>query len=142
MGLDGVIGAGESRDGIEKDDDILFVFDHAAGLFDDHFRDLDMAFRGFIEGGADDFCRAAGPFHVGDFLRAFVDEEDKEVGIRGVLDDGVGDLLEEDGFAGAWGCDDEAAGAFTDGADEVEDSGGHLFRVAFEHEALIREEGG
>ncbi|MFM1944278.1 MAG: hypothetical protein RI897_3260 [Verrucomicrobiota bacterium] len=142
MRLDGVIGAGEAGDGVEQDDDVFFVFHHTAGFFDHHFGDLDVAFRRFIEGGADDFCRAAGAFHVCYFLGAFIDEEDEQVSIRGIFDDGVGDLLEQDGFAGTRRCDDEAAGAFTDGADEVEDSGGHLFRVAFEHEALIGEERG
>ena len=42
-GNDGVVGAGESRDGVEEDDDVVFVFDETFGLFDDHFGDLYVA---------------------------------------------------------------------------------------------------
>jgi hypothetical protein len=35
--------------------------------------------------------------------------------------DGIGDLLEDRGFAGARRCDDEAAGALADGGDQVDD---------------------
>lgn len=38
----GIPGAGESSDAVEKDDDIVAVFDHAFRFFDDHFGHLNM----------------------------------------------------------------------------------------------------
>jgi len=53
---------------------------------------------GFVEGGADDFA-LDGALHVGDFLRALVDEQDDEHDLRMVGGNGVGD-----GLQAAWFC--------------------------------------
>ena len=53
---DGVVGAGETGDGVEQDDDVALVLDQALGLLDDHLGDLDVAGGGLVEGGADDFA--------------------------------------------------------------------------------------
>ena len=52
--LHGVVGARQTGDGIEQDDDVALVLDHALGLFDDHFGDLHVALGRFVEGGTDD----------------------------------------------------------------------------------------
>ena len=51
--LDGVVGAGEARDGIEQNHHVALVLDHAARLFDDHFGHLHVAFRRLVERGAE-----------------------------------------------------------------------------------------
>jgi hypothetical protein len=53
-----------------------------------------------------------GALEIGDFLGAFIDEEDDEVAIGMVFDDSVGDIVQEGGFASAGRGDDEATGAF------------------------------
>ena len=73
----GVVGAGETRDGVEEDDDVALAFGKALGLLDDHFGHLDVTGGGFVEGGGDDLG-LDGALHFGHFLGTFVDEEDEE----------------------------------------------------------------
>ncbi len=58
------------------------------------------------------------------------------------MGDGVGEVLEEDGFAGAGRCDDEAALSLADGDEHVDDAGGKLGGVVFEFEARVGVERG
>ena len=81
MRLDGVVGAGEAGDGIEQDDHVALVLDHTLGFFDHHFRHLDMPLGRFVKGRTNHFGAAARAFHVGDFLRPFVDEQDEQIGL-------------------------------------------------------------
>ena len=71
----------------------MAAFDQAAGLVQDHVRDLDVALRRLVEGRGDDFGLDAA-LHVGDFFRTLVDQEDDLVHFGMVLGDGVGDGLE------------------------------------------------
>ena len=101
-----------------------------------------MALRRFVEGGADDFRLFDRAFHVRDFFRALVDEQHDEVdfGIIGV--DGVGQSLEQNGFAGARRGHDKAALAASDGGHEVDDPVGKIFLAIFHDELIIRINGG
>ncbi len=81
MRLHRIVSAGQAGDGIEQDDHVTLVLDHAFGLFADHFGDLHVPFRRLVECGADDFGPAATAFHVGDFLGSFVNEQDEQVGL-------------------------------------------------------------
>jgi len=69
-----LVGAGETRNGVEQDDDIFLVLDQALGLLDDHFGHLHVPGSGFIERGTDDLA-AHGTLHIGDFFRTLVDEQ-------------------------------------------------------------------
>ncbi|EHM55132.1 hypothetical protein HMPREF9080_00936 [Cardiobacterium valvarum F0432] len=134
---DGVVSAGETGDGVAEDDDVFFVLNQALGLFDDHFRDLDVALRRFVEGGGDDFAAHAA-LHFGDFFRALVNEQDDEVALRVVVGNGLGDVLQHHGFARFRWRDDEAALAFANGGDKVDHARGDVFAAAvadfeFEH---------
>ena len=137
--LNGVVGASETGDGVEQDDDVAFVLDHALGFFDDHFGDLHMPLGRFIEGGTDHFGAAAGALHVGDFFRALVDEQDEQIRLGIVLQNRVGELLHQHGFAGARRRDDQAARAFADRANQVEHARGKFIRGGFQNEPLVRE---
>src|ERR1035437_6042484 len=117
-GHDGVVGAGETGDGVEENDHIALVLDEALGLFDDHLGDLHVAGGGLVKGGADDLA-LDGALHVGDFLGALVDEQDDEHHIGVVGGDGVGQRLQEHGLAGAGRGDDEAALALAHGGRQV-----------------------
>jgi len=49
------------------------LLDHAAGFFNDHLGDLNVALGWFIEGRTDDLSPAAGAFHIRDFFWPFID---------------------------------------------------------------------
>jgi hypothetical protein len=137
----GVVGASEAGDGVEEDDHIALILDEALGFFDDHFRDLHVTAGGFVEGGTDDF-RLGGAGHFGHFFGALIDQENHEVAFRMVLGDGVGDFLEEDGFAGARGGDDQHALALADGGDQIDDAHVDFGGAGLEEEALVGVERG
>ncbi len=88
----GVVGAGKTGDGIEKDDYVTLVFDQALGLFDDHFGYLDVTGGGLVKGGADHLS-ADGTLHVGDFFRPLVNQQNDEADFRVVEGDRVCDVL-------------------------------------------------
>ena len=94
----GVIRAGEAGDAVQQDNHIFFVFHHALGFFNHHFRHLHMALRGLIKGGGDYFA-AHGTHHFGYFFGAFVNQQHNQLGIGVIGGDGVGDVLQHHGFA-------------------------------------------
>ena len=120
----------------------MAAFDQAAGLVQDHVRDLDVALRGLVEGGGDDLGLDAA-LHVGDFFRTLVDQEDDLVHLGMVLGDGVGDGLEEHRLTGLRLGDDQASLALADGSEHIHDAAGGILleAVAEEVELLRREEG-
>ena len=136
---DGVVGARETGDGVEQDDDVALVLDEALGLFDDHLGDLDVACGGLVEGGADDFALDAA-LHVGDFFRALVDEQNDEDDLGVVGGDGVGDGLQQHGLAGARRRDDQAALALADGGEQIHDAAGDVLADGLHLDALLRVE--
>ena len=140
--LDGIVSAGQTGDGIKEDHNILLVLNHAAGFFDDHLSHLNVTLRRFIKGGANHLGRFAGALHVRDFLGTFVDEEDEEVAIRAVLEDGVGQLLHQHRLTGARRGHDQAAGAFADRADQIQHTGGKLIRARFQEETTVGKQRG
>jgi hypothetical protein len=77
-----VVGAGEARDRIEQDHDVLLVLDQALRLLDHHLGDLHVARGRLVEGGGHHLA-AHGARHLGHFLGALVDEEHDEDRPRG-----------------------------------------------------------
>ena len=134
---DGVVGAGQTRDGVEQDDDVALVLDQALGLFDHHFGDLHVAGGGLVEGRADDFAfhRA---LHVGDFFRALVDQQNDQDDFRMICGDRVGDVLQQHRLAGARRSDDQAALAFADRRQQIHDAGADVLARGLELQALLR----
>ena len=126
---------------VEQDDDVALVFDEALGLFDDHFRDLHVACGGFVEGGGDDFA-FDGALHVGDFFGPLVNEQHDEDDFGVVRRDGVGDGLQQHGFAGARRCDDEAALAFADRGEQVHDTATDVVADGLHFDAFVGVERG
>lgn len=78
-----------------------------------------------------------GALEVGDFFGTFVDEEDHYVAFGVVFFNACCDVLEEGGFTGARGGDDEAALAFADWAEEVDDTVGHSTVFGFYAQLFI-----
>ena len=58
---DSVVGAGQTSNGVKKDDNVFLAFSQAFGFFDDHFCNLNMAGSRFIEGRGNDVRRSEGP---------------------------------------------------------------------------------
>ena len=135
---DGVVGACETRDGVEQDDDVALVLDEALGLLDDHLGDLDVTRGGLVEGRRDHFTLHR-PLHVGDLFGALVDEQNDEDDLGVVRGDGVRDRLHQHGLAGARRSDDETALALADGAEEVHDAAADALAHGLHLDALLRD---
>ena len=112
---DGVVSARQTRDGVQQDDHVALVLDQALGLFDHHFRHLNVARRGFIEGRADHLA-LHGALHVRDFFRTLVNQQNDQHNFGMIGGDGVGDVLQQHRLAGARRSDDQTALAFADRA--------------------------
>jgi hypothetical protein len=82
------------------------VLDQALGLFDHHFRDLNVARRRFVEGRGHHLALHRA-LHVGDFLRPLVDQQNDQVAIGMVGGDGMGDVLQQHRLTGARRRDDQ-----------------------------------
>ena len=111
----------ETRDGIEKDDDILLVLHEALGFLDHHLRDLDVPIGRLVERRADHFA-AHVPLHVRDFFGPLVDEEYDEMHFRMILVHGGGDFLEQNRLPRARRRDDQSALSLADRRDEIHDA--------------------
>jgi hypothetical protein len=143
LAADGVIeGAGESCDGVEEHEDVFAGFDETASAFDGELGDAEVFAWVAVVVAGHDLCGGEGSGDFGDFFRAFVDEEDDEFGVLVIFLNGFSDVLEDGGFAGAWGGDDETALTSADGGDEVDDAGGVSVGDGFEEVAFARVDGG
>jgi len=104
----------------------------AAELFDRVFRAGDEVGRGE---GFGDLCEVAA--EVGDFLGAFIDEQNNQFDIGMVAENGGTDVFEKRGFAGFGWRDDEGALAAADGAEEVDESATRGAAGIFECESRL-----
>ena len=102
----------------------------AFGLFQDHFGHLDVALGRLIKGGTDDFGLDAA-LHVRHFFGALVDEQHDEHHLGVIHGDAVGQILEQHGFTGAGGGDDETALAHAHRRHQVHDPGRKVVRGGF-----------
>src|SRR5690606_6469323 len=121
-GDDGVVGTRQTGDGVQQDHHVFLVFHQTLGLFQHHFRHLHVTGGRLVEGGGNHFA-AHGALHVGHFFRTLVDQQHHQVAFRVVADDRLGDVLHHQGLTGLGRRYDQAALAFTDGGDQVDDTG-------------------
>ena len=100
-----------------------------------------MAAREAHRGRAAHHLSPKGPFTVRlmsvTSLRSFIDQQDDDVALWMVLDDGVGHFLEQHGFAGPWWGNDESALALTDRRDQIDHPRVQFRRVRFELQAAV-----
>ncbi len=114
------------------------MLNHPLGLLDDDLRDRDMPARLLVEGARDDLDRRVGvALEVGDFLRALVDEQHDDIGVRIVLLDRLRHLLEQHRLARAGRRDDQRPLAFTDRRDQVDDPRLDDIGLGLEDEPLL-----
>jgi len=102
-GHHGVVGAGQSGDGVEKNHDIFLVLDQALGLLNDHLGHLNMPGGGLIEGGCNHLT-AHRALHLGDLLGALVDEQYDQGDLWMVGGDGMGNGLHHHRLAALGWC--------------------------------------
>ena len=86
------------------------------------------------------FRAFAGAFHVRDFLRPLVNQQDEQICLRVIFQNGVGHLLHQNRLAGARRRDDQPARAFANRANQIENARVQFVRRGFEDEPLVREQ--
>src|SRR5690606_29865248 len=136
---DRVVGASQTGDRVEKDDDVAAVFNQAFGLLDDHLGNLHMARRRLIEGGGDDLTLHR-TLHVGDFFGTLVDQQNEKVAFRMVGGDGMSDILQQNRLTSARWRHDQTALALTERRNQVDDPRGQILvgrYIQFHLEPLI-----
>ena len=131
-----VVGPAQASNRIEENHHVPAIFDESTRLFDHHLCNLHMAGGGFVEGRRDHFTTDVA-FHVSDFLGTLVDEKDHQVHFRVVGGDGVGDQLQDDGFTGSRGRNDQATLPLADGCDQIDGSRLVDILLSFHTQALI-----
>ena len=102
--------------------------------------DLDVPSARLIERAADDFAFGSTDLalHVGDFFWSFVDEQDKHVRVRVILEDRLGHLLHQYCLASArWG-NDQTPLAEADGCYQIHHAITYLARFRFEDNPFFR----
>ena len=98
------------------------LLDKALCLLDHHLGNLNVPCGLLIEGGGNDLTLYVAS-HVGNLLRALVDEQHEELDFRMVRRDRIGNLLHQDSLTCSGRCDDEGALSLTDRAEEIDNSG-------------------
>ncbi len=117
----------------------MAAFGEALGLLKYHGGHGDVSGGGLVEGARDHFAVHAA-LHIGHLLRAFVDQQHDEVGLRMVGGDGVGHVLQQDRLTRLGLCDDQAALAFADRGEEVQYAGAEVAALGGEVELFVGEE--
>ena len=137
---DGVVGARQAGDRVEQDHHVFFHFDQALGFFQHHLGHLHVARGRLVEGRGDDFA-AHGALHFGHFFRTFVDQQHDQRDVRVICRDRMRDVLQDHGFTGFRRCHQQAALAFADRGDQVDDAAGDVFlaiHFTFQAQRLVR----
>jgi hypothetical protein len=122
----GVVGARQAGDGVQQDDHVALVLDQPLGFFDHHLGHLDVPGGRLVEGRGDDFATHR-PAHFRHLLGPLVDQQHDQGDIRVIGGDGMRNVLHQHRLAGLGRRDDQAALAFADRRDHVDDPAGDVF---------------
>ncbi len=115
------------------------MFDKTLRLFDDHFRNLNVAGCWLIEGRRNNFTLHRA-LHVGYFFRPLVDQENDQIAFRMVSRDRMRDVLQQNRLTGTRRSDDQTALAFTKRRNQINNARGQILigrNFEFHLEALI-----
>ena len=104
-------------------------------FFNNHFSNLHVARCRFVKGRTDHFA-LHGALHIGHLFRPFVDQQYDDVGIRMILLDHVRHLLQQDGFSGSWGRNNQSSLAQPNWSDQVDDASAEVRRLGGQAETL------
>ncbi len=135
-----VVSSRDAGDRVQQHKYVFACLDHAPATLDHEAREPHVRLQVLIVGRGDHLGLDR-PLEVGDFLGAFVNEQHHHVDLGVVGGDGVGYLLEDRGFAGAGRGYDQAAGAFAQGRDHINDSSLDKVGAGFQLELLDRVNG-
>ena len=94
-----------------------------------------------VKGGSDDFCvDSAG--HIGNFFRAFIDEQHHQIGLGMVGCNGICNVFHEDGLTCFGLSNDECTLSFADGREQINDACADVsgLRIAAKGELFLGEE--
>ena len=135
----GIPSARQAGDRIEEDHHFVAIFHHAFGLLDHHFRDLNMAARRFIKRTADDFAiRTLDlPFHFRHFFRPLVDQQHDHIGFRMIVQDGLGQLLQQDRLTRTRRRHDQGSLSHADRGHQVDNTRAELLGLRRQSEATF-----
>src|SRR5262245_29904161 len=97
------------------------MFNQPLCLFENHFSDLSMALRRFVERRTDDLCLDL-PLPIGDFLRSFVDEEDNQCDFFMIFQNRTGYSMQQHRLPGTRSRDDQATLPLTNWSCKVHDA--------------------
>ena len=81
--------------------------------------------------------------HLGHFFRALVNQQNDDVALGVVADNGIGHVLQHQRLTGFRRCDDQAALTFTDRCAQIDDAASQILGGAvarFQNQALVREQ--
>ena len=125
----GVIeGAAYAGDGVEKDEDVFAGLHEALGALDGELGDARVALDVAVIRAGHDFRGRHGALDFGDFLGAFIDQEDDQFDVLVIFHHRIRDVLEQRRLAGAGRGDNEAALALANGGQHIDDARGIAFR--------------
>ena len=116
------------------------MLDQALGLLDHHLGDLHVA-RGRLVEGRGHHLALDRALHVGDFLGPLVDQQHDQVALGMIGRDGVRDVLQQHGLAGARRRHDQRALALADRRHDVDDARRQVLLgrvLVFHLEPLVR----
>ena len=137
-----IVATGQTGDAVEQDNHVLAEFDQTLGPFDDEFRQLRVPLRRLVEGRAVDVGLNRAP-QISDLFRALVDEKKNEPDLGRSGADRLGDVLHQDGLAGAGRSYDEGPLPFAERRDEIDRARAQgWFFGRLEQDALLREKRG
>ena len=135
-----VVGAAKTGHRVEQNDDVVPQLDKTLGTLDRKLGHDGVVLGRTIEGGGDDLALDRA-LHVGDFLRALVDEHDHEMALGVVGDNRIGDRLEHHRLARLGRRHDETALALADRGHEVDHARGEVAGLRLQAQALLGVEG-
>ena len=132
-----VVGATEAGHRVEQYDNVMAELHKALCALDGEFGDSRVILSRTVEGGGDDLTLHRA-LHVGDFLRALVNQHDHEVNLGIVGRDCVGDGLHHHRLAGLGGRHDESALALADRSHEIDHARGEVARGGLQAQSILR----
>src|SRR5580692_10984290 len=132
-----VVGAAQPGDVVEQDDHVVAHLHQPLGPLDGQLGHGGVVVGRVVEGRVDDLALDRA-LHVGDLFWPLVDQDDHEVALGVVLGDRDRDSLQDHRLARLGRRHDQAALALADGADQVDDPGGHVARIGLQAEPVLR----
>ena len=135
----GVIkGAGRARDRVEQNENILAGFDETLGALDRELSDARVTLDIAVVRARHDFRQRTRAPKIRHFFRTFVDEENDQLHLRMILDDRVGDVMQQRRLAGAGRRDNQTALSHSERRHQIHDARRVTIRHGLELDAPVR----